>query len=446
MIFEYILSGLGMTRIITNNFRKGVDNIRVSQEYLDHVNAQGEYLLGGLFNAYVEAGFAPVIEKDYRKHFSAVHVDSGGLQVITRGLPITDALKKQIYHVQGTYGDIAMCFDEIPLHVDQSNSTKSNRTNMDNKTYVTSEMEAKARATGRNVNDQLKAFRDMKSPTKVMLIVQGNNRFDFAKWAELAYEEVEDDLKEGVHGIAMADTCIGNGILETVEMCAAIPRMNIPERIKKNIHFLGVGSLSRLVPVIELSRGGLFPDDSHISFDSTSHTCSLVLGKYTTPRGGITKFGKTASRHNIKFFRQVYDEIAKYYEHDVSFEDYVKYVVDNITTSTHLGDYTNYPLAILANLTYWFTAMISAENFMHNVVSCQKDQQYYYGVMSKKNLKGIKPLMLLAKVNTIDDFEQWFATCSHYVESVRIKRVDYLDQAAYTTTVTLDMFDELETA
>lgn len=437
MIFEYILSGLGMTRITTGNFRISPDTIKATQKSLDAANSDSEYLVGGLFNAYVETGFGPILQEHYRKHFSDVHVDSGGLQVITRGLPITAALKKQIYHTQGTYGDIAMCFDEIPLQVMEGSNNKSNRTSIDNKVFVVSNMEAKARETGRNVNEQLKTFRDMKSDTKVMLIVQGNNRFDFAKWAEWAYAEVDDDLKDSVHGLAMADTCIGNGILETVEMCAAIPLMNLPDRIKKTIHFLGVGSLSRLVPIIELSRGKLF-EDAHISFDSTSHTSSLVMGKYTNSKGRIVKLGRTANRDNIEFFKRVYDEIAKFYTHSISFDDYLKYIVDNITSSTHLGNYDNYEQGVVANLTYWFTVMISVDNFMGNVVQCQKDQQHYYNVMSRKNLKAIKPLMLLANVNTTDGFEEWFKSCSKYVESARIKRVDSMVQTNYN--VTLDMF------
>ncbi|MNE78749.1 hypothetical protein D3C80_1751840 [compost metagenome] len=58
--------------------------------------------------------------------------------------------------------------------------------------------------------------------------------------------------------------------------------------------------------------------------------------------------------------------------------------------------------------------------------------------MSRKNLKAIKPLMLLANVNTTDGFEEWFKTCSKYVESARIKRVDSMVQTNYN--VTLDMF------
>lgn len=437
MIFEYILSGLGMTRILTTQFRISPDAIKAAKQSLVDANNDSEYLVGGLFNAYVEAGFGPTIQKHYREDFSAIHVDSGGLQVITRGLPITDALKKTIYTTQGTYGDIAMCFDEIPLQVMEGSNNKSNRTSIDNKVFVVSNMEAKARETGRNVNEQLKTFRDMQSDTKVMLIVQGNNRFDFAKWAEWAYEEVDDDLKDSVHGLAMADTCIGNGILETVEMCAAIPLMNLPERIKKTIHFLGVGSLSRLVPIIELSRGKLFAD-AHISFDSTSHTSSLVMGKFTNSKGRIVKLGRTANRDNIEFFKRVYAEISKYYSHSISFDDYLKYIVDNITTSTHLGDYGDYERGVVANLTYWFTVMISVDNFMSNVVKCQKDQQHYYNVMSKKNLKAIKPLMQLANVDTVEGFEEWFKTCSKYVESARIKRVDSMVQTNYN--VTLDMF------
>lgn len=437
MIFEYIHSGLGMSRIMANNFRVSPVNIEATQRLLSDVNKNGEYLVGGLFNAYVEQNFGPVIHDNFRSHFSAVHVDSGGLQVITRGMPITPELKRQIYKTQGTYGDIAMCFDEIPLHVMEGSNTKSNRTSIDNKIYVVEEMEAKARATGRNINEQLRCFKEMNSSAKVMMIVQGNNRFDFAQWAEFAYDEVDDDLKEGVHGIALADTCIGNGILETVEMCASVPLMNIPDRIKKNIHFLGIGSLSRLVPIIELSRGSLFTD-AHISFDSTTHTSALMMGRFTNERGRVEKLGKSANRSNIKYFKRVYDLICQYYPLKITFDEYLSHVVENITTTTHLGAYDkDVEKTIAANLTYIFSIMVCTENFMGNVVKCQKDPEHYWTVMSKKNLKAIKPLMQLAHVNTPADFEHWFKTYAKYVESNRIMRVDSMQQTQYN--VTLDM-------
>lgn len=422
MKFEYVLSGLKMCRVNAGAFMSAPENVEAVQKSLDAVNAKGDYYISGLFNAYVEPISGRQIHELYRKHFKNVHGDSGGLQVITCGLEITPELKTQVYEIQGLYSDVAMCFDEIPLTVFET-SNASKRTSIDNKLFSVPEMEASARHTGRNINEQLKKFKEMKSDTEVMMIVQGNNRFDMAKWAEWAYDEVEDDLKDHIYGIAMADTCIGNGILETVEMCAAIPMMNIPEKIKKNIHFLGVGTITRLIPIIELSRTTLF-EDCNISFDATTHSNCMILGNFTNEKGRKVRMGMGANRENLKFFKVIYDEISKYYEHEVTFDQYIQHVTSNFNTSTHLSNFEDRPMAILSNLTYWFVTLVSAMRFMDNIVQCQKDPMHYYKIMSKQNLRAIKPLQQLAFVNSVDEFEAWFRKYAKYVASARIPRAE----------------------
>lgn len=422
MKFEYVLSGMNMCNIVGPAFMSAPENIKATQLSIEDTNRDNDYFLSGLFNAYVEPALAKKVNDNYRHSFNLVQGDSGGLQVVTRGLEITPELKLQVYKTQAELADIGMCYDEIPLHVTES-AGSSNRVSIDNKKFFVEEMEAAARKTGKNVEEQLRTFDDLNSNTQVMLIVQGNNRYDMAKWAEYAYSEVSDDLKSKIYGIAMADTCIGNGVLETVEMCAAIPMMNIPSSIKKNIHFLGVGSIARLIPIIELSRTPLF-SDCKISFDSSSHSSSMVMGKFTTLQGRQVQMGKCASRATLSFLRDVYDEMSKYIDHDVTFDEYSKYVIDHMNTMKHLTDYSNYGLGCLANSTYWFTTLISARRFMDNVVKCQQDSKHYYNILSKQNLKSIRPLLQLANITNESDFDVWFNSYSKYVPSARIPRVE----------------------
>lgn len=440
MIFEYVLSGLGMTRINTVNFfTLPPCNAAVCNSLTD-INTKGEYYISGLFNAFTEPNPGKVMRANYHKKFKNIHVDSGGLQVITLGKDITPELKKEIYRVQATYGDVAMCFDEIPLVVDYSaSSVSSNRTSIDNKTFIVSELEKNARATGRNVNEQLKTFHDLNSDAEVMLIAQGNNRFDFARWVEFAYDEVDDDLKDRIHGIALADTCIGNGMLETVEMCASLPLMNVPDSLKKNIHFLGVGSISRFVPVIELSRGDLFKG-INVSFDSTSHTNTMAMGIYTNKKGRKSRIGKTVNNQNLEFFREVYDEIAKYHTHGIDFNTFMEENLAILGNSSAIKTMEDLELRAVMNMTHWFGVLTSTKNFMENVVACQKSADHYAECLGTKYRKMIRPLMLLSKVNTVDEFENWFKLYSKYVESARIKRVDNPSVAGYNSMVTLDSF------
>lgn len=422
MKFEYVFSGLNMSRIHYAPFLSIPENIKVVQLSLDKINAESEYFISGMFNAFYEADRAAGMGNNYRNHFYNIHSDSGGLQIITRGMTITPELKAQVYNTQGAHSDIAMCFDDIPLHVLDS-ASEANRTTISNKLYVSSDMEAAARSTGQNINEQLKAFATIGSNTKAMMIIQGNNRYDMARWGEIVYSEVDEGLRDKVYGIALADTCMGNGVLETVEMCASVPMMNIPERIKKNIHLLGVGSISRLIPVIELSRTKLF-SDCKISFDSSSHSQSMVMGKFLNSSCKAQNLGKVVNKVNTPIFKLVYDEINKYYSHSVTFDEYLKYVTDHLNTTRHLNGEFSEELTILGNLTFWFIPLLSARHFMDNVVQCQIDPKHYYKILNRNIVKTIRPLMQLANIESSSDFDEWFKLYAKYVSSNRIERVD----------------------
>lgn len=422
MKFEYVFSGLNMSRVHYAPFVALPENVAVVQSSLDQINEVKPYFVSGMFNAFYEAGRSEVMGKHYRNHFHNIHSDSGGLQIITRGMKITPELKLQVYNTQGQHSDIAMCFDDIPLHVIDS-ANESSRTNISNKLYVSDDMNDAAKSTGKNINDQLNAFAAMNSDTKVMMIIQGNNRYDMARWGEVAFNEVDDELKDKVYGIALADTCMGNGILETVEMCASVPLMNIPERIKKNIHLLGVGSIARLIPIIELSRTEMF-SDCNISFDSSSHSQTMVKGKYVNEKGKGVDIGRVLNKSNTKLFKLVYDQISAHYSHSVSFDDYLKFVSDNITTTKHLNGDNDHVLTIMGNLTYWFVPLISARHFMDNIVHCQNDPSYYHKILNKNSLKTIRPLMQLANIKSNECFDEWFKMYAKYVPSNRIERID----------------------
>lgn len=422
MKFEYVFSGLNMSRIHYAPFLKYPSNIKAVQSSLDEINRVKPYFVSGMFNAFYEADRSEAMGTHYRNHFENIHSDSGGLQIITRGMSVTPELKMQVYDTQGKHSDIAMCFDEIPLHV-IGDENESSRTNISNKLYVSDDMVNAAKATGRNINDQLRAFATMGTDTKVMMIIQGNNRYDMARWGEIAYGEVDNDLKFKVHGIALADTCMGNGILETVEMCASVPMMNIPDRIKRNIHLLGVGSIARLIPIIELSRTELF-SNCNISFDSSSHSQTMVKGKYVNEKGKGVDIGRVLNKDNIKLFSMVYAEIGKHYDHDISFDTYLEFVSNNITTTKHLNGDNSETLTILGNLTYWFVPLISARHFMDNIVLCQNDPAHYHKILNRAALKTIRPLLELSNIKSVQCFDNWFKSYSRYVSSNRIERID----------------------
>lgn len=435
--FEYVLSALQMIRLAVSAFYDSPGATEAVNKYLRTFNGAPDapYKVSGLFNGFVEERIGPLLKQQYPNSFQNVHVDSGGLQVITLGKQITPELKTQIYTTQANYGTVAMCFDEIPLHVtSRSENNKNNRTSIDNKLFVVSEMLDSAKATGRNVNEQLQKFNELGSACEVMLIAQGNNRQDFADWVHAAYDEVDPSLQHQIHGIALADTCIGNGTLESVEMCAAYNLIDI-DHIKKNIHFLGVGSLRRLVPVIELCRSGWFPSDTNISFDSTTHTSMLIMGRYTDERCRIQQIGKRLTPNNLKFFSQVYDLIAANFDTSISKEDYVKHITDNLQDAQTMRKTPEF--SSVAELTYFFYCIQCVHNFMSAINACMSSPEAYYTYLTDVSRKKMKPMLQLANVKTLVDMDEWFRLYSRYVDSKRISRADSL---LSHQNITLDNF------
>ncbi len=429
--YEYVMSGLGYTRLNANRI-----NLGNTERMLEVVNHAFSLIDGfdysGLFNAYTERSIA---ESGRFKHipFKEMHVDSGGLQMALFGKTITEDIKNQIYQTQGKFGSVAMCFDNIPLYTEQiEGAGTSQRTRIDNKIFLTTEMKDRAIDTGRNVNNQLRAFKEMGSDCKVMMIAQGNQSQDFADFIRYQFDEIDDELKDGIHGIAVADTCIGNGILESIEMLSGFNLIDIPEQYKKNLHLLGVGSISRLMPVIELQRSGYLSESTHISFDSTTHSSSFIMGKMWDETGNFEKIGSVASNENLLLFEFIY---KKYFEkfYDVPCDTFVTHVAKNLKGSKHLED-----LSDLGEMRYLIQYIHSHEcviRFMDSVNRCVKSQNEYFKLISNQLM--INCMIQLSKVEDQDDMNEYLKKFKPIIDSKRIARGSSIEEMK---SATLDEF------
>ena len=67
-----------------------------------------------LYNGHTESSFGDRFTA-YKDHVHEIHADSGGLQIVTQGMTITDELKDKVYENQAEWADVGMCFDEIPV-------------------------------------------------------------------------------------------------------------------------------------------------------------------------------------------------------------------------------------------------------------------------------------------------------------------------------------------
>lgn len=296
------------------------------QEYSNH----SEPVLSMLFNAFTEKNFV----KDPKKGFqlynwlesNSVYADSGGLQIVTTGKSVTDEIKKQIYETQ-TVADFAMCFDVIPLTNTSVRQTSNERSNVGNKIFEDHLFAESAEKTAQNIKTQINYFREKGAKTKVVIIVQGNTPQDMKFFFDVIASKLTEEDYEHVSGIAIADTCMGNGELESIKMlhAAHLISQDCHPAVSSHIHFLGIGSLYRLRPIIYLIRSGFLKSFKRVSYDSTSHTSCFDMGLIKL-NGTCRSYGTHKTQLAEEVFYNVYTHFKHVFDKVVTYDDYTKIV------------------------------------------------------------------------------------------------------------------------
>lgn len=312
---EYVISACGMMGVFTNHV---YDNHRelLKQsllELMQSVNASIKKkskntnpTIATLFNAYTESAFTDRFSALDNLGASKLYADSGGLQIVTAGKSITPQIKQEIYKTQ-TAADYAMCFDEIALGSFSVTRTRNERSNVGNKIFKSSLHADKGSETGRNIKEQIEAFKSLGAKTKVIPIIQGNNSDDMMVFYDRIVGELEDDDYDYISGMAIADTCMGNGELESIEMLRGAKRITdvCHDNIKKHLHILGVGSISRMRPILFLTKSGYLNTFEKISYDSSSHTSTFDYGLLKV-NGTCRPLGSVRTPKAEAHFKNVY--------------------------------------------------------------------------------------------------------------------------------------------
>ena len=291
MRLDYVVSGtsymrLSNPRIATNDTTVEIVKMLINKLVQDKHN----HKFSMLYNGHTEAGFGERFQA-YRESINDIHVDSGGLQIITQGMTITDELKKEVYRNQAKWGDVGMCFDEIPVVL---TGDRSDRNDVKGRFFDKENYEEKARQTGQNIKQQLEIFDEEKSECKPFLILQGNCVDTYIRWFECLLEEIPTEWHDRLGGIAVGAAGLGTGPLEDVKrafIAAQIKTMWPQDTMK--LHVLGVGSIRRMLPYLVFVQNGLF-DGIDISYDSTTHSRAVETGLFYMG-SGTTKFNRKMS-------------------------------------------------------------------------------------------------------------------------------------------------------
>lgn len=408
-MFEYVASGLSFLRC---NFKDTHSGVLLDELNSMWGNIRGKYdhEFSFLYNAHVEKHFGEVFYSAYRgKGIKQVYADSGGLQMVTLGLTITDELKQKVYDSQAAYSDCAMSFDEIPVSLLGNRAVRSDTSS---KYFDRSRFEWCARESGRNLKTQIETFIKAKSQAKPMFIVQGGDIETYIKWCELALEEVPQELHGHIGGVAMGSGGLGNGMLEDCKRAFFYTQTPLFE-MSKHLHILGVGSVSRMVPTLSMVKSGLY-DDTHISYDSTTHTSGVQMGRYYGPDGFWISPGKHFITEDGPLYTVINADIKKnvpgYNVTDEFFHE-----VMNISVRKYQAK-TNDPNPPILAFNAYFTS--STINFIRHLDSVRNDFTLVNTLMDDAEYQA---MVAFSNVKNRKDFDYWVTHIGPYLPSQAIR-------------------------
>lgn len=396
-----------------------------------------------LYNAYTEKD--RISDYNTLKNLScdSIYSDSGGLQIITAGKEKTDDIKRKIYQDQSK-SDYAFCFDEIPLKTISSPSerTRNERMNIQNKYFDPSDHKEAGRLTGINIKTQIEYFQKVSSNTKVIVIIQGNKLEDMILYHDEILNQLEEDHFKHIAGIAVADTCMGNGELETVEMLYAAKKIadNTHPSMKSHLHLLGVGSKPRIRPAIYLKKSGFLDTFNRISYDSSSHTSTfnyglMKLNGTCVPIGSTRKVNESVKNPtSLKHFNNMYSLFEEVLRKFVTREEFLQLIFGNKSEDM---DYdwkfsTIKKRAIENNIKEEFVVsfMIPLIYILYQIHNFKINVDMIWN----ETYNG-DSIRFLDKIKTEEDMKNWIKDYSSYVASNRIKR-------GFKTNTLEEFFDE----
>lgn len=245
---------------------------------------KGYFLLSTLFNAFQEEKDGKVLKEENKLNHDAIYADSGGLQVLTRGLEITDDIKKKVYETQAKYCDFAMTFDEMPLKVIQNQDQFAKSIVDNNKVVHIKEMVGiSAKNSAAHIQQQIDVFEQLETDTKILPIIHGFSEETYIEYAETIMKNLSG-IKHHIQGMAIASlsSTADNkvGIMKVFDYVPTLMNAKeINEEYRQHVHLLGVASYQRIMPVIMMAKKGIFDSVKRISFDSTALTKSYTFGR-----------------------------------------------------------------------------------------------------------------------------------------------------------------------
>ena len=231
--------------------------------------------LSGLFNAYIEENAVNRVEDvgiDFKSLYSGglIFGDSGGLQILTRGLSISDVMRQNIYKIQAQNSHVAFSLDEMPYIF------------LGNQLCYLGDAQSKncGVQAGKNLKEQIKYFKKVKSKSKIVPIVQGPSEIGQRLYVEGLFGGLKKKQIERLECWAIGGVIFASEFQILKRSVDLYNIDGIPPKIRSWYHLLGVTGLRKFLPVLISAKTGLLPIKT-LSIDSTKIMKSYQYGHVT---------------------------------------------------------------------------------------------------------------------------------------------------------------------
>lgn len=394
--FEYVASGLSFLRVNYSDTWSG-DICDKLNGILSNLRGKHNHEFSFLYNAYTEKHLGEPFKNSFSgKGIKQVYADSGGLQMVTLGKKIKQPLqqlRQEVYESQAKYSHMALSFDEMPITI-TSNDGRSRVLDTENRHFDRNIFEHCARQSGKNIKEQIETFIKHGSGAKPVFIVQGADCDTFVKWVELGLEEIPQELHEFIGGVALSGGGIGHDTLQDCKRAFYYTQLPLFGKVN-HLHLLGVGSLRRLIPYLSFVSSGVYKDIT-ISYDSTTHTSGVQMGRYYDRHGKWINPGRHFGIDYVKINEDIKFNLPDYKIDDEQFcEDM------NLSVRKYEKKYGSINPPIIAFNSFFVSTVM---NFIRHVDSVVQDYNEIYNWMGENQATALNALR---SIKTVDDFTRW---------------------------------------